>query len=55
LTQPRSISHVFGTWLNNQHKDYKPLIWFGVAAICWAIRKCRNAIVFKKMKFDSLL
>jgi hypothetical protein len=26
LTQPRSISHMFGTWLNNQHKDYKPLI-----------------------------
>jgi hypothetical protein len=29
LTQPRSISHMFGTWLNNQHKDYKPLIWLG--------------------------
>jgi hypothetical protein len=26
LTQPRSISHMFGTWLNNQHKDYKSLI-----------------------------
>jgi hypothetical protein len=34
LTQPRSISHMFGTWLNNQHKDYKLLIWVGVAAIC---------------------
>jgi hypothetical protein len=37
LTQPRSISHMFGMWLNNQHKDYKPLIWVGDAAICWAI------------------
>jgi hypothetical protein len=37
LTQPRFISHMFGTWLNNQHKDCKPLIWVGVAAICWAI------------------
>jgi hypothetical protein len=46
---------MFGTWLNNQHKDYKPLIWVGVAAIFWAIWKCRNGIVFKKMKFNSLL
>jgi hypothetical protein len=48
LTQPRSISHMFGTWLNNQHKDYKPLIWVGVAVICWAIWKCRNDIIIKK-------
>jgi hypothetical protein len=55
LTQPRSISHMFGTWLSNQHKDFKPLIWVGVAAICWAIWKCRNGIVFKKTKFNSVL
>jgi hypothetical protein len=55
LTQPRSISHMFGTWLNNQHKDYKPLIWVGVAAICWAIWKCWNDIIFKKTKFNSVL
>jgi hypothetical protein len=47
LTKPRSISHMFGTWLSNQHKDFKPLIWVGVAAICWAIWKCRNDIVLK--------
>jgi hypothetical protein len=46
---------MFGTWLNNQNKDYKPLIWVGVAAICWAIWKCRNDIVFKKTKFNSIL
>jgi hypothetical protein len=46
---------MFGTWLNNQHKFYKPLIWVGVAAICWAIWKCRNDIIFKKVKFNSLL
>jgi hypothetical protein len=45
----------FGTWLNNQHKDRKPLIWVGVAAICWAIWNCRNDIVFKKTKFNSIL
>jgi hypothetical protein len=46
---------MFGTWLNNQHKDYKPLIWVGVAAICWAIWKCWNDIIFKKTKFNSVL
>jgi hypothetical protein len=46
---------MFGTWLSNQHKDFKPLIWVGVAAICWAIWKCRNGIVFKKTKFNSVL
>jgi hypothetical protein len=52
LTQPRSISHMFDTWLNNQLKDYKPLSWVGVAAICW---KYRNDIIFKKTKFNSIL
>jgi hypothetical protein len=46
--------HMFGNWLNNQHKDFKQLIWVGVAAICWAIWKCRNDIVFKKTKFNSI-
>jgi RsiW-degrading membrane proteinase PrsW (M82 family) len=46
---------MFGNWLNNQHKDVKHLIWVGVAAICWAIWKCRNDIVFKKTKFNSIL
>jgi hypothetical protein len=27
----------------------------GVAAICWGIWKCRNDIVFKKTKFNSIL
>jgi hypothetical protein len=45
LNQPRSINHMFGNWLNNQHKDVKQLIWVGVAAICWAIWKCRKDIV----------
>jgi hypothetical protein len=55
LNQLRSINHMFGNWLNNQHKDLKQLIWVGVAAICWAIWKCRNDIVFKKTKFNSIL
>jgi hypothetical protein len=55
LSQPRSINHMFGNWINNQHKDFKQLIWVGVAAVCWAIGKCRNDIVFKRTKFNSIL
>jgi hypothetical protein len=55
LSQPRSINHMFGNWLNNQNKDFKQLNWVGVAAICWAIWKCKNDIVFKKSKFNSIL
>jgi RsiW-degrading membrane proteinase PrsW (M82 family) len=46
---------MFGNWLKNQNKDFKQLIWVGVAAICWAIWKCRNDIIFKKSKFNSIL
>jgi hypothetical protein len=46
---------MFVTWLNNQYKDCKLLIWVVVIAICWAIRKYLNDIVFKKTKFNSIL
>jgi len=55
LDQPRSIDHMFGTWLNNQHKKIKPLIWVGLAALCWAIWRCRNDIIFKRMKSNSIM
>ena len=55
LNQPRSIDHMFGTWLNNQHKKIKPLIWVGLAALCWAIWRCRNDIIFKRMKSNSIM
>jgi hypothetical protein len=55
LSQSRSINHMFGNWLNNQHKDFKQPISVDVAAVCWAIWKCRNDIVFKKTKFNSIL
>jgi hypothetical protein len=28
---------LFGTWLNNQPKNMKGLIWVGTTALCWAI------------------
>jgi hypothetical protein len=41
---------MFGTWLNNQHKKIKGLIWVGTVALCSAIWRCRNDVIFKKMK-----
>ena len=55
LSPPRSISHMFGNWLSNQSKEIRNLIWVGVAAFCWAIWRCRNDIVFDKIKINSTL
>jgi hypothetical protein len=53
LTPPGSIRHMFGSWLSNQSS--KVMIWVGVAAICWAIWRCRNDIIFHKIKLNSIL
>jgi hypothetical protein len=55
LNQPSSVSHLFGTWLNNQPKNMKGLIWVGTAALCWAIWRCRDDVIFKKMKTNSIM
>jgi len=55
LTQPRSINHMFGTWLRNQNKRMRSLIWVGVAAICWAIWLCRNDVIFNELKTNSIM
>jgi hypothetical protein len=31
------------------------LIWIGVAVVCWAIWRCRNDIIFHKIKLNSIL
>ena len=46
---------MFGTWLTNQHKKTRNLIWVGVAAVCWAIWRCRNDTIFNKIKVNSIL
>ena len=55
LSQPRSIGHMFGTWLHNQHKRIRGSIWVGVAAMCWAIWRCRNDVIFNKIKCNSFM
>ena len=46
---------MFGSWLSNQNKKIRNLIWVVVAAVCWAIWRCRNDIIFKKIKVKSTL
>jgi RsiW-degrading membrane proteinase PrsW (M82 family) len=46
---------MFGTWLNNQPKRIKGLIWVGTAALCWAVWRCRNDVIFKKLKTNSIM
>jgi RsiW-degrading membrane proteinase PrsW (M82 family) len=46
---------LFGTWLNNQPKIMKGLMWVGTAALCWAIWRCGNDVIFKKMKTNSIM
>jgi hypothetical protein len=46
---------MFGNWLTNQYKEIRKLIWVGVAAVCWAIWRCRNDIIFNKIKVNSIL
>jgi len=45
LTPPRSIGYMFNSWLSN----------VGVGAVCWTIWRCRNNIIFNKIKVNSIL
>jgi hypothetical protein len=55
LTQPKSIRHMFGSWLSNQNSKIRALIWVGIVALCWAIWKTRNDIIFHKIKYNLIL
>jgi RsiW-degrading membrane proteinase PrsW (M82 family) len=33
----------------------RSLIWVGVAAICWAIWRCRNDVIFNELKTNSIM
>jgi hypothetical protein len=46
---------MFGSWLTNQNKMIRNFIWVGVAAMFWAIWRCRNDVVFNQMKSNSIM
>ena len=48
LSQPHSVSNMFGSWLCGLSKDLKSLALLGAAATCWSLWLCRNDLVFEK-------
>jgi hypothetical protein len=55
LIPPMLITHMLGNWLSNQNRKIRQLILVGVAAVCWTIWRCRNDIIFNKIKINSIL
>ena len=54
LCKPTNIANLFSGWLNGIPKPYKPLILVGVAALCWSVWLCRNAVIFYNKKSSFL-
>jgi hypothetical protein len=48
IPPPANITNMFGRWLNGVRKDDKLKIRIGVSALCWAIWRTRNDIIFNK-------
>ena len=55
LKPPRSVQHVYGTWLVGVDSKTKYLIITGVSALCWAIWISRNDLVFDKVPMLTYL
>ena len=50
IHRPRSITHMFGSWLFGIKRGHKNLLYMGVSALCWVFWLCRNDIVFDNVK-----
>jgi hypothetical protein len=46
---------MLGNWLHILDDKVKKITMEGVAVLCWAIWKCRNDIIFNKIKYSSFL
>jgi hypothetical protein len=54
LFSPRSITNIFGNWLNGINNRFKKHIRVGVIAFIWSLWLCRNDKVFND-KNSSIL
>ena len=50
IHRPRSITHMFGSWLFGTKGKHKNMLYTGVNALCWVFWLCRNDIVFHYVK-----
>jgi len=48
LSQPHSVSNMFGSWLCGLSKELKSLTLLGSAATYWSLWLCRNDMVFER-------
>jgi hypothetical protein len=55
LPAPTNIANLFGNWLGGVDKETKAIIRIGVSALCWAIWRCRNDIIFNQKKNFNFL
>jgi hypothetical protein len=55
IPPPANITNMFGRWLNGVRKDDKQKTWIGVSALCWAIWRSRNNIIFNKQSEINFL
>ena len=50
LTPSRSVTHMFGNWLQKFNAQEAFTILTGAVTLCWAIWRCRNKIIFDNVK-----
>ena len=55
LSQPHSVSSMFGSWLCGLSKELKSLALLGAAATCRSLWLCRNDLVFENKRTSSPL
>jgi len=55
IHQPKSASHMFGSWLRSFALEIRGQIIVGMAAMCWAIWLNRNDAVFQRKGTNSYL
>jgi hypothetical protein len=48
IPPPANITNMFGRWLNGVRKENKQKIRIGMSALCWAVWRTRNDIIFNK-------
>jgi hypothetical protein len=55
IPPPANITNMFGRWLNGVRKEDKQKIRIGVSALCWAIWRTRNDMIFNKQTGTNFL
>jgi hypothetical protein len=55
LYPPCSISNLFNSWLRGLNKDLKQLVLLGASAVCGAIWRNQNDIIFEQKTSTNVL